>query len=401
MRKTLIASGLFFLLFFYGLILSQSQFAVISEELEPKNPEMFYDYKGVSNVHTARGLGSGSYEDIIEAALETNLDFIAFTDLNPFVGPPVPEGYHRDLLVIKGAEYSYLDARLLVFDVDNRHSFETLGQTQTLLADLLSQSGPEADKDLILLAHPTKPGYEWSEQFPSGLDGIEVINLKSIWRQAWENSKFSFIWSTMVYPFNSPLALIRLYEEPQTELSMWDSLSLKRHTVGIAGSDATAKTSPVSGEFLRFPSYQTSFSMLSNHVLLRSELTGEAAGDTKKILGALSSGNFYMSLDVLGDPKGFVAYIRDDEKIYPMGSRVKWVKGMKMIVKLPQKPNTPFEAAFLKDGQHVMSSNSVDTEYIINGPGVYRVTVRVFLSLTLPDGNRWYTWLYTNPFYLD
>jgi hypothetical protein len=401
MRKTLIASGLFFLIFFYGLILSQTQFKVISEELEPKNPEFFYDYRGVTNVHSKNGLGSGTYTEVIEDALETGMDFLTFTDLNPFTSLPVPEGYHRKLLVIKGAELSYLDSRLLTFDIENRHSFETLGQTQTLLADMLSQSGPEADQDLILLAHPTKPGYEWAEPYPAGLDGIEVINLKSVWRQAWDNSKISFFWSAIVYPFNSQLALIRLYDEPQEELNLWDRLSSKRHTVGIAGSDATAKTSPIGGEFLRFPSYQTSFSLLSNHVLLRSELTGEAIGDQKKILNALSSGSFYMSLDVLGDPKGFVAYLADGEKIYPLGSRVKWTKGMKLVVKLPQKPSTPFEAAFLKDGHNVMSSNSTETEYVLNGPGVYRVIVRVFLSLTLPDGNRWFTWIYTNPFYLD
>jgi hypothetical protein len=74
---------------------------------------------------------------------------------------------------------------------------------------------------------------------------------------------------------------------------------------------------------------------------------------------------------------------------------------MKMIVHLPRKPKTPFEAAFFKDGQHVMSSNSSETEYEIQGPGVYRVTVRVFLALTLPDGQRWFTWIYSNPFFIE
>ena len=62
---------------------------------------------------------------------------------------------------------------------------------------------------------------------------------------------------------------------------------------------------------------------------------------------------------------------------------------MKLIVKLPGHPLVPFEAALIKDGQHVMSSNSVDTNYDIHSKGVYRVIVRVFPTLTLPDGQRW------------
>lgn len=401
MRKTIIASAIFFLIFAYGLVLSQTQISVIPEELEPKNPVGFYDYKGVANVHTDRGLGSGSPTEVIKAAQEVGLDFLVLTDLNAFEQPALPEGYHRKLLVIGAGAYSYVDSRVLLYDLQRRHSLESLGQTQTLLADLLSQSGSEEKNDLIVLAHPTKPGFSWSGAYPSGLDGIEVINLKSVWRQAWENSKPSFFWSAIVYPFNTSLSLLRLYEEPERELELWDQLSATRHTVGMAGAEATARSTPLGIGSIKFPSYQTSFSLLSNHVLLRSELTGEAEGDRRKILTALSDGNFYMSLDVLGDPKGFVAYIQDGEKTHLMGSRVKFQPGLKLIVKLPRRPRTPFEAAFIKDGQHMMSSNSVDSELEIHGPGVYRVIVRVFTSFTLPDGNRWITWLYSNPFYVD
>ncbi|MES2964786.1 MAG: hypothetical protein V4760_12920 [Bdellovibrionota bacterium] len=182
MRKTIIASAIFFLLFTYGLVLSQNQLMVIPEELEPKHPVGFYDYKGVSNVHTDRGLGSGSPNDVIKAAQEVGHEFLILTDLNAFEKPALPEGYHRKLLVIGAGEYSYVDSRVLLYDLQRRHSLESLGQTQTILADLLSQSGVEEKQDLIVLAHPLKPGFAWSGAYPSGLDGLEVINLKSVWR---------------------------------------------------------------------------------------------------------------------------------------------------------------------------------------------------------------------------
>lgn len=401
MRKVLIASFIFFALFGYGLILSQMNVNVIQERLEPSNFPGYYDYRGASNVHTSLGLGSGTANEVIKGAQEAGLDFLFMTDLNLFGEPAVPDAYHRQLLVMSAAEYSYLDSRLLLYDLAKRHELETLGQAQVLLADLLSQSGSDEQQDLIVLAHPFKPGFSWSGAYPSGLDGIEVINLKSVWQQAWNNSKISFLWSALVYPFNSQLALLRLYEEPQKELALWDQLSASRRTIGMAGAEATAKTSPIGSFYLKFPAYQTSFGLVSNHVLLRSELTGEVESDRRKILKALSNGQFYFSLDVLGNPKGFAAYIQDGERTLPMGSRVKWSPGMKIMVHLPRKPRTPFETAFLKDGQHIMSSNSVDTEYEIHGPGVYRVVVRIFTALTLPDGQRWISWIYSNPFYVD
>src|ERR1035437_9593946 len=141
-----------------------------------------------------------------------------------------------------GNEYSYLESRLLTYDRLHRHSLESLGQAQVLLADLLSQSGPDAEPDLIILAHPSKPGFSWTGAYPSGIDGIEVLNLKSIWQQAWNSSKISFLWSAIIYPFNLQLALLRLYEEPGEELNLWDQLSMKANTIGMAGAEATEKT---------------------------------------------------------------------------------------------------------------------------------------------------------------
>lgn len=401
MRKILVSSFIFFIFFVYWLVLSQLQVSVLPEELEPANYPGFFDYRGITNVHSDRGMGGAPPQDVIRAAQDAGLDYLFITDLNVFGEPPVPEGYHRQLLVMSGDIYSYLESRLILYDRLHRHSIDSLGQAQVLLADLLSQSGPDSESDLIMLAHPSKPGFAWTGPYPSGLDGIEVINMKSVWQHAWSNSKLSFIWSALVYPFNPQFALLRLYEEPQEELNLWDQLSSQRPTIGIAGAEATARAGPFGSGYIRFPSYQRSFSLLSNHVLLRSELTGEPEGDRRKLLSAMAAGQFYMCLDVLGNPKGFTAYIKDGDRVIPMGSKVKFTPGMKLFVHIPRKPKVPFETKFLKDGQEQMASNSLDTDYEIHGKGVYRVIVRVFPTLTLPDGQRWMTWIYSNPFYVE
>jgi hypothetical protein len=400
MRKTLITSSVFFALFIYGLFLSQYHFSIVKDELETKNAPGLYDYRGTTHVHSDHGLGSGTYAEVIDAAQETHQDFLFFTDLNPFQRDLSPSGYHRQTLVAVAAQYSYLDSRVLLYDVINRHPVETLGQAQVLLVDLLSQSGPDADHDLIVLAHPFKRGYEWSGNYPTGLDGIEVINLKSVWQRAWASSKASFIWSLFMYPFNSQLALVRLYEEPQDEIQLWDRLNAQRKTWGFVGSDASAKTGAPDNLAIKFPSYQVSFGLVSNHVLLRSELTGEYERDRRKIFDALNQGQFYMALDILGNTKGFNTYLLDGDKTFPMGSQVKYAPGLKISAHLPQKPQVPFEVVFLKDGERIMSSDSADTELDIHAPGVYRVQVRVIPTLPLPDGRRWISWIYSNPFFV-
>lgn len=418
MRKTLIASAVFFLIFFYGLVLSQTRVSVIADELEPKNAPGFYDYRGVSNVHSSRNLGSGTASEVVKAAQEANLDWVFVTDLNQFVEKPdlekseaasdrvgtplgsLPDGYHRKTLLLTADELSYLDSRLLLYNSSKQHQFETIGQSNLYLADLLSQPAGDRD-DLVVLAHPLKPDFSWNGPYPSGLDGIEIVNLKSAWRKGWDSSKASFLWSAVVYPFNSDLALMRLYDEPQDVLDLWDQLSKKRRTIGMVGSEATAKTASVGSVSWKFPSYQTSFSLISNHLLLRSELTGEADGDRRKIVEALRRGEFYVSFDVLGNPKGFTAYASANDHIFPMGSRLKHSKSTSLQVHLPSQPNVPFEAALIRDGQHISSSNSVDSKFALDAPGVYRVLIRVFVGFTLPDGNRWVTWIYTNPFYVD
>lgn len=392
--------AIFFLLVCYGLSLSFVHIPVIEESLEPVAAPGVYDYRGAINVHTQLNQGSGDIQEIAKAGLDSGLDYVMLSDLNTFGTDPVPGSYHRQLLMFGASQVSYLDSRILLLDISKSRQLESLGQAQTMLADLLSQSGDEEAKDLIVLSHPFNPDMRFIQQAPSGLDGIEVLNLKSVWENAWAKSKASFFWSLLIYPFNSHLALLRLYQTPEQEIQMWDQLSAKKHAVGLVGAEATARAGPIGDLYVKFPSYQTFFSLASNHVLLSSELTGEAEADIRKIGRALSLGQFYFSLDVLGNPKGFNAYLNSHDKVFPMGSKVKYRAGLKLNVKLPRKPAAPFEISIFKDGQHLMSVNSPEATYDLQGPGVYRVVVRVVRTFTIFDGQKWVDWIYTNPFYV-
>ena len=102
------------------------------------------------------------------------------------------------------------------------------------------------------------------------------------------------LWSLIIYPFNERLALIRLFHSPEEESRLWDELSQKRHTIAIAGADAEAKIFFGGNTFFRFPSYESLFRLVRNHVLIRSELTGNPFTDSDKISHAIRGGQFYI-----------------------------------------------------------------------------------------------------------
>lgn len=401
MRNIVILTGFIFLYLVYGLYLAQYDVRIFPEDLAPDSPRGFFDYKGVTNVHTQMSSGSGDFAQVIGAAQETNLDFLSLTDLNVYDKPNALSGYHGHLLVMMDGEYSYLNSRLLNIGATTSRHLQGVGRSQVLFADLLSQKEKESDVGLLILAHPTKPKYGWSGEYPVGLDGIEVINLKNVWQEAWTDNKLSFLMSLLILPFNEKLALLRLFKDPEEELRLWDKLNMQRKVVGIAGADAEAKMI-MGSSFFRYPTYQTLFSLVRNHVLIKSELTGNAVGDVEKIAQALRAGQLYMSLDILGNPKGFNAVIRrNNGPVFPMGAKVKLEKGLSLEVTLPQKPKVPFDTVIYKDGERMMTSNSQVTEYFINAPGVYRVMVRVIPTFPLPDGKKWIPWIYTNSFYVE
>ncbi|WP_291516147.1 hypothetical protein [Bdellovibrio sp. ArHS] len=386
--------------FLYGFYINQYEVSVVPQQITRDHAKNLNDYKGVMNVHTDLSSGSAPASFVISSAKLANLDFLMFTDLNIFNMPTTFESYHGNLLVFSAGKYSYLDSRLIYYSLNQESIGNNLGEAQVKLADLLSQKTGASKESLTILTHPYKAGYSWNGEIPTGLDGFELLNMKSLVNRAWEESKISTIWSLLIYPFNPRLSFLRLYTEPTDEIALLDKLSQQRRIVVFGATEASARVIPLANYFIRFPSYKRSFEFMSNHILMKSELTGSFNGDRTKIFNALKNGNFYIALDMLGDPKGFVATIESESKSHLMGSEVKLSKNMSLKVTLPTKPKDFFEIMIVKNGEVVARINEPETVYPITSPGVYRVQVRVSPMLPLPDAKKWITWIYTNPFFV-
>jgi hypothetical protein len=362
----------------------------------------FFDYAGTLNVHSEKSTGTGGWSEIAAQAKAAGLDFIVLTDSNDFTPPLQKQGYIDDVLIIVGGEYGFVDYSLLNFGFENTNHLKGRGRSEVVFNEILSTKKSSPSEGVFVLAHPFKPGYQRPDPFPLGLDGIEIYNLKSIWQNAWLNKRSTFLWALFLYPISVEWAFTRIfvtYQRP--EFGYWDQVARHQKVLGYAGADADARAKMPWGRPLAIPSYQTSFSILKNHVLLRSELTGSGDQDRGKILQALKSGSFYMSFDLIGDPTGFECYVLTKEgRIISMGESVSSSLGAKLVVELPEKPLKDFEVIVTKDGQTLLTSTSLKTEVDISTPGTYRASVRVRLQFPF-EGRRWVDWITTNPFWIQ
>lgn len=396
MRFFAAASALAIIYFSYGFYLSQFELQILPPSLKNKPNPYLYDYRGVLNVHSDLSIGSGKPAEIVNEAKQAGLDFIFLTDLNNFQNPTPQEGNYNGTLVFSGNKYSFLDSYLIHYSPQKNKLGFSLGEAQTSIADLLTRRPNKGDDYLLILSQP----HRWQGEIPQGLDGIEIINLKNMAQSAWMQSKINIILSLGLYVFNPRLSFLRLFNEASDEISQFDSTSLKRKFLAFGNPEASARAIPFGDFIIRFPSYGRAFETVSNHVLLKSELTGNFVGDKQKIFSALKEGHFYIAIDLLADPRGFSAVIHEGQKIHLMGSSLKWKKGQSIEVKLPGRPSCFFEIVLYKDGGRFETSNQEEAIFPLKEPGIYRVQVRVSPYLPLPDAKKWITWIYTNPFYV-
>lgn len=400
MIKIISTFGLLILTYFlYGFYLAAFDVDAFPPQLHRQHPLPFYDYKGVTNVYSDLSLGTGDYKLIVNDAKNASLDFLFITDLNLFENNLFPEGYHDNLLLLFANKYSYLDSRLLFYSTKKKSLGANLGEVNIQITDLISQNTDTNKESLFVLTHPFLKGFNWTGDYPQGLDGIEIINFKRIQQKHFEDEKVDSFISLLMYPFNPPLGFIRLFDEPTQELALLDELQKEKQISAHLGLEATAKAVPITGSTIHFPSYETIFKLGSQHVLLRSELTGNSNSDKIKIIKALKAGEFYLCLDLLGNPKGFSAYIKNGENLNIFGSQIPFTKNLKFYYTIP-KPTKEFEIVIYKNGVKYKAFQTESEQFDITEKGNYRLEVRLKLDLPFPMKSRWVTWLFTNSFYI-
>lgn len=399
MRRLFLSLSTLLLIYFaYGFYWSYSGSQIYSGIKNSQHHPLFYDYKGVTHVVSSYSKGSFTPLNILIEAAKADLDFLFFTDLNLLDRPYDLSGYNGNVFSFTNQKISFLDSYILVYSENPDFYFDSMSTASAQLHQHFYEDQPEDNSYFTILAHPFKKNHEWSGEYPKGLDGIEVVNMRHLWQEVWKKDRINFLWSIATYPFNPQLSLLRLIREPRKELELWDQLSQKGQTLGILGNETTARIFNILGLNFTFPSYVTSFRFASNHILTTSELTGQTVSDRKKIFSALKEGHFYFSYDSIGDPKGFASYMVSNNQKYLMGSKIKLEKGLKLKIDLPTKIKVPHKIEVIRDGIMYAETKSGSTEIPITQKGHYRVIIRLQPKLPFPDDQRWFGWIYTNHF---
>ena len=344
------------------------------------------------HMHTRHSDGSGSHQDIADAALEAGLDAVIVTDHNLLVQEY--EGYYakgdQKVLLLVGEEIHDRKRvpeknHLLVFGIDQELAGEAKN-TKRLIKKVQKAGG------LSFLAHPVDPAaplfdqkdLSWEDWEVSGYTGIELWNGFSEFKTRLNSKKAAVFYAC----FPKRIARGPILET----FIIWDRLTAEgQKVVAIGGSDAHALSASL-GPLKRtlFP-YLFHFRGVNTHLIIPSPLTGNLTPDKKMILEALGQGHAFIGYDLPHSTSGFQLKGSSTHDSAIMGDEISLKGGVTLQITLPLKT----ECILIKDGQPVKTwMNQEICSYSATQPGVYRVEVY------LPYKGLRRGWIFSNPIYI-
>jgi hypothetical protein len=344
------------------------------------------------HMHTRHSDGTGTHQDIAEAAIKTGLEAVIVTDHNILV--PDQEGYfvkgEKSVLILIGEEIHDNDTEqrnnhLLVFAVDNELA-DLAPDTQGLITKIAESNG------LSFIAHPIDPAapkfdqgdFSWDKWDVSGFTGIELWNGFSEFK-----TRLNGIPAALWYAFNPS----RIARGPIPETIMiWDRLTgTGNKIVGVGGSDAHAMHANL-GPIKRtlFP-YHYHFRSVNTHLLLPNTLSGDINTDKSMIYDALRQGHAFIGYDLPHSTRGFRFTGTGIGANAVMGDEISAGDGITLQITLPSQA----ECILIKDGQAIKHwRDKQNCSYSATRPGIYRVEVyKPFLG-------RRRAWIFSNPIYI-
>jgi hypothetical protein len=336
---------------------------------------------GVVHVHTTLSDGSGTPEEVIRAARTAGLGFLAITDHNNVDGKPF-EGYRDGVLVLVGSELSTTAGHILALGLAEDPVYRFSGDALDGLEDVRDLGG------FSFAAHPfsRREDLRWTGWNLPGPWGIELLNTDSEARRA----GIRLLLTVGLYRLNPGYALLQSLNSADGALAKWDEILARRDATGLAGADAHSRLPLTKRRTIRFPSYESLFSLARDHLLLDRPLTGDASSDRTVVLEALRRGRFYIGLDALSPAEGFRFVVEaGGGRRWTMGDRVPVTGGLRAAAggRVPKGARIVLR----RDGAPLAEAVE-KLEAPLPGPGVYRVEVHV-PGWPVP-------WLITNPVYV-
>ena len=346
---------------------------------------------GVIHIHTRASDGSGTVAEVMSAAEEANLSFVAITDHNIALTKDELAEDPPDLPIISGVELGTDSGHFLALGIPASWSPPKTKNARELLAAARSVGA------FRILAHPFHPHTPWTDWDTSDFDGMEIWNEDAAWRQS---SFFDLADALLLYTVNDQLALVRLASTPEENFAKWDELLEKRPVAGICAADTHARIRLGIGKDWRFPAYLPSLKVAREHVLLRPDAGGGNPGlaSAAELVDALKSGHSYCGLDSLYPADGFSLRIESGKQSGGQGDSLPYTEASSLQISTPPGASMPLIKIF-RDGHEIEAKETRSIDEPLPGPGRYRT--EIFLRQPGISGfGRWTLWVFTNPVYV-
>ena len=230
------------------------------------------ELRGAWHVHTTRSDGLGTIDEVARAAKAAGLQFVVVADHNALF--PSDAGYRDGVLVILATEISSVFGHVVAVGLPSApgalEQADPLGRT--------AAAGGEA-----VLAHPLHPRRPFTGWGRGAWRGFEVSSNDSFWYQLLRDRSPRLLPAALALPFDAAQTVLWISRPPAEELSRFDA--------EVAAARAAGRGLPVllcSADAHGYPGYRAAFEAFSMHVPVT--LTGDAAADTRAVLGALFDG---------------------------------------------------------------------------------------------------------------
>lgn len=333
-----------------------------------------YDWAGAIHVHSVYSDGTGTFSEIVDAAVKAELDFLIFNDHGSHrLYEKGAEGYYGKTLVLIGQEIGRRMGHCLAIGTTEKIDDPT-GDIPEIVRKIKKQNGipilahPEGRGKVIFAAHDNS----WKDRTQVNFTGMEVWSFMYDWIE-------DLNWFNGPYYYLHPECVLR---GPRDDvLQLWDRLCQQRPVVGIGGLDAHAKQ--MFG-MTAFP-YEFLFRTLRTHVLTEPP-TGNFHHDRNLLLDGIRGGHVYFSNDFHLSASGFSFEAAGDEKIHIQGDSLHNI-GTTIL-----KTSLPYEATvrIIRNGKVMDSRDCISWEMPLNEAGVYRVEV-------VKEEKKW---IFSNPVYI-
>ena len=344
---------------------------------------------GAYHIHTARSDGSGTVDEVAEAARRAALAFVILTDHGDAMRPPVPPSYRHGVLVIDAVEINTASGHAVALGLNASAPYPFAGEARDVIEDVRRLGGK------IVLAHPDspRPDFGWRDS-PAAADGIEWLNIDSEWRDEAPTRLLGTAARAMVRP---AAALATLIARPERSLRRLDRDARLRPTFALAAVDAHARglgqsEEPGRTSWLALPSYETMFRTVVQAVPLDAPLSGDAAVDATRVLDAITRGRSFSVISAYAAPATLSFFLTTAGGPVHAGDRLPAsVERADWNAMVPEFPTA--RVTLLRDGKTIATGQGSVHHRGPLDAGVYRV------EAFHPSGPA--PWLASNPIVIE